>query len=381
MRSRMSRSGSPSWARGSAPRWRWWTSPAAPAWTRRASSPSSSDPGTRHGHGAKGAAAHARAVPPAAGASGRGAADLGPPGRRAGGARRRPPGRPSARLRALRDARAAAGAGARSPAVGPAGAARAAGCGRDRPELSVVDARQPAAGADLLRWWALTLVAALLVIAGVVIAVTRGRRRALERFRGASVGVPPLGRRCLAPARRPSLRNGAGGTPTPPALSFAYAASTRSTAAAIAATQPAGRPDRAPPPRRACVGLPRPPHDRGALVEQPPLHAPAALVHHAAHWVSTTASTSDSSRGPCRSSAPLRTEPISQHSTLTPSSCGMSVERRSGSASTPWAPAASIAGRLASSRSCRAPHGRARPARPPARGRGSRSRRSARAPR
>ncbi len=40
-----------------------------------------------------------------------------------------------------------------------------------RPELSVVDARPPAAGADLLRWWALTLVAALLVIAGVVIAV------------------------------------------------------------------------------------------------------------------------------------------------------------------------------------------------------------------
>ena len=40
-----------------------------------------------------------------------------------------------------------------------------------RPELSVVDARPPAAAGDALRWWALTLVAALLVIAGVVIAV------------------------------------------------------------------------------------------------------------------------------------------------------------------------------------------------------------------
>jgi predicted DNA-binding protein (UPF0251 family) len=46
----------------------------------------------------------------------------------------------------------------------PAAAAR-------RPELSVVDARPPAAGRDTLRWGALVLVAALLVIAGVVIAV------------------------------------------------------------------------------------------------------------------------------------------------------------------------------------------------------------------
>ena len=40
-----------------------------------------------------------------------------------------------------------------------------------RPELSVVDARPPATGGNALRWGALVLVAALLVIAGVVIAV------------------------------------------------------------------------------------------------------------------------------------------------------------------------------------------------------------------
>ena len=119
-------------------------------------------------------------------------------------------------------------------------AAGAAPRGRLRPrqaELSVVDARQPAAGAGLLRWWALALAAALLVIAGVVDAVRSPAARALERFSGPSVGVPPMGGGVLPQRDGLSTWRRRGHTDAP-AL-YRLGGQHRSTAAAIAATQAA----------------------------------------------------------------------------------------------------------------------------------------------